>query len=86
MKREDGERKFIVGFKTVILGICLYIMELLSLPVFGVLQKIQVSGNGFFTDFWKYAGNQPYPTIFVLTGVIVVLGVVLMVLGHKEGK
>lgn len=80
----DG--KVIIGFKTIILGLCLYVIELLSLPVFGTLQKIQVSGDGFYTDFWKYAGEQPYPIIFMLTGIIVVLGIIFMTLGYKEKK
>ena len=80
----DG--KVIIGFKTIILGLCLYVIELLSLPVFGTLQKIQVSGDGFYTDFWKYAGEQPYPIIFMLTGIIVVLGIILITLGYKEKK
>ena len=80
------DRKVIVGFKTVILGLCLYVIELLSLPVFGALQKAQVSGDGFYSDFWRYAGEQPYPIIFMLTGIILVLGIVFMVLGYREEK
>lgn len=80
------DRKVIVGFKTVILGLCLYVIELLFLPIFGALQKAQVSGDGFYTDFWRYTGEQPYPIIFMLTGIILVLGIVFMVLGYKEEK
>ncbi len=80
------DRKVIVGFKTVILGLCLYVIELLFLPIFGALQKAQVSGDGFYSDFWRYTGEQPYPIIFVLTGIILVLGIVFMVLGYKEEK
>ena len=82
----EMDRKIIVGFKTIVLGLCLYVIELLSLPVFGTLQKAQVNGNGFYSDFWKYAGKQPYPITFVLTGIIVVLGIVLVFLGYKEKK
>ena len=82
----EMDRKIIVGFKTIVLGLCLYVIELLSLPVFGTLQKVQVNGNGFYSDFWKYAREQPYPIIFVLTGIIVVLGIVLVFLGDKEKK
>ena len=78
------ERKMIVGFKTIILGLCLYIIELLFLPVFGVLQKTHVSGNGFYSDFWKYVDMQPYPIILTLTGIIIILGVVLLLIGYKE--
>lgn len=82
----EKDRKVIVGFKTVIWGLSLYIAELLSLPVFGTLQKAQVDGNGFYSDFWEYAGKQPYPTVFILTGVIIVLGTALIILGYKEKK
>ena len=82
----EMDRKIIVGFKTIVLGLCLYVIELLSLPVFGTLQKAQVNGAGFYSDFWKYAGEQPYPIIFVLTGIIVVLGIVLAFLGYKGKK
>ena len=80
------DRKVIVGFKTIILGLCLYVIELLFRPIFGALQKAQVSGDGFYSDFWRYTGEQPYPIIFVLTGIILVLGIVFMVLGYKEEK
>ena len=82
----EKDRKTIVGFKTMILGLSLYIVELLSLPIFGTLQKAQVGGDGFYSDFWRYAGSQPYPIIFVLTGTIIVMGLVFMVLGCKEKK
>ena len=73
----------IVGFKTVILGLSFYIVELLSLPIFGTLQKLQVSGDGFHSDFLRYAGEQPYPIIFILTGIIIILGIDLMVSGYR---
>lgn len=82
----EKESKIIVGFKTVVLGLCLYIIELLSLPVFGILQKMQTSGDGFYSDFWKYAGVQPYPVIFILTGIVIVLGIALIILGYKDKK
>lgn len=82
----EMDRKIVVGFKTIILGLCFYVIELLSLPVFGALQKAQVNGDGFYSDFWKYAGEQPYPIIFVLTGMMVVLGIVFMVLAYKDKK
>lgn len=82
----EKDKKIIIGFKTIILGLSLYIVELLSLPIFGTLQKAQVSGEGFYSDFWKYAGNQPYPIIFILTGIIIVMGIAFMVLGYREKK
>lgn len=75
------DKKIIIGFKTIIWGLSLYILELLFLPIFGTLQKEQVNGRGFYSDFWKYAGMQPYPAVFILTGIIVVLGVGFMISG-----
>lgn len=82
----EKDRKIIDGFKTIVLGLCLYVIELMYLPVFGILQKAQVSGDGFFLDFWKYTGEQPYPVIFILTGIIVALGIAFMVLGYREKR
>lgn len=82
----EKDRKLLAGFKTIILGLCLYITELLSLPIFGVLQKMQVNADGFYVDFWKYIAVQPYPIIFTLTGIIILMGVILMVLGCKEKR
>lgn len=80
------DRKIIVGFKTIVLGLCLYIVELLSLPVFGALQKEQVGGSGFYSDFWAYAGVMPYPLIFVLTGLVIALGIFFLLWGCREKK
>lgn len=55
----EKDRKVIVGFKTVIWGLSLYIAELLSLPVFGTLQKAQVDGNGFYSDFGSMQESSP---------------------------
>lgn len=82
----EKDRKIIDGFKPIVLGLCLYVIELMYLPVFGILQKAQVSGDGFFLDFWKYTGEQPYPVIFILTGIIVALGIAFMVLGYREKR
>ena len=82
----NGQGKNKIGFKTVILGLCLYIVELLSLPVFGTLQKIQTGGDCFYSDFWLYAGKQPYPIIFIITGIVIVLGIAFIICSYKEKK
>lgn len=83
-QKNRNEWKIQTGFKTIILGICLYILELLTLPVFALIQKSLVDGNGFFTNCWKYVGEKPYPMVFLLTGIIIMIGVVLVFLGYKE--
>ena len=82
----EKDKKIMIGYKTIILGLCLYIVELLYLPVFGALQKTQVSGNGFYSDFWKYTGQQPYPIIFLLTGITIGMGIAFIIWGYKEKK
>ena len=47
---------------------------------------MQTNGDGFYSDFWKYAGVQPYPVIFILTGIVIVLGIALIILGYKDKK
>lgn len=62
----EKDKKVIIGFKTIILGLCLYIVELFFLPIFGAFQT--------------------YPLIFVLTGIIIVLGIAFIIWGYKEKK
>ena len=73
------DRLFVTGFRTVLLGIVLYIVEFLYLPVFANLQKDLVEGQGFYTNIMEYTKMQPYPLILVLTGLIVVIGIALCV-------
>ena len=73
------DRLFVAGLRTTLLGIVLYIVEFLFLPVFASLQKNLVDGNGFYTDIMEYTKMQPYPLVFVLTGIIVVIGIALCV-------
>lgn len=86
MKKDDGGQKWILGFKTMVLGLCLYVAELLSLPVYGALHKLQTGGNGFYSNFWQYAGVQPYPLIFLLTGIITALGAALLLCALREKR
>lgn len=80
------DNKIIFGVKVCLLGLSFYVMEFLFLPVFGALQKAQVDGQGFSTDFMQYARTQPYPIIFILTAVIVVIGIALIIWGLREKK
>lgn len=40
-----------IGIKTTILGTVLIVLECLFLPVLAIIQKSQVNGQGFYTDF-----------------------------------
>ena len=74
------DKLFITGYKTIIMGIVLFIAEFMSLPVFARLHKELVNGQGFYTEIMKYTKMQPYPIIFSFTLVIVILGVFLCVI------
>ena len=80
------DKLFATGYKTIILGIVLFIAEYLYLPVFACLQKELVNGQGFYTEIMKYTKMQPYPIIFSLTWVIVVLGISLCAISVIKKK
>lgn len=77
---------FATGLRTILLGIVLYIIELLLLPVFANWQKNLVDGQGFYTNIMEYTKMQPYPLIFVLTGLIIVIGIALCVKSYLNQK
>ncbi len=85
-KNNFGQEKLLLGVKTIVLGLVLYVLEFLSLPIFGAIHKAQVDGNGFYSDFWKYVDTQPYPAMFVATAIIVLIGIVLLVSGFNDTK
>jgi len=85
-KKKFGQEKVLLGIKTIVLGLVLYVLEFLSLPIFGAIHKAQVDGQGFYSDFWKYVGTQPYPAMFITTAVIVALGIFVLVSGCKDMK
>lgn len=64
-----------LGFKTTVLGLVMLVLELMFLPIFGMIQKNHVNGHGFYSEFIRYAGMQPMPLVFTCTGLIVLLGI-----------
>ncbi len=78
------EKQIITGFKTIILGLVLLIVELLSVPIFGVLQKLQVNGQGFQDNFMEYVSWFPYPIIFFITALIILFGAIFLITGYKS--
>lgn len=62
-------------------GLVLLALEFMFLPTFGTMQKAHVDGQGFYSDFMKYAKMQPMPTIFALTGLVVAAGLVFLFKG-----
>jgi len=79
-------KQIAMGFRTVIVGLIMFVLEFMFLPVFGSMQKEHVSGNGFYSDYIKYAGMQPMPIIFTITGIIVIVGIFLIVKGYIGKK
>lgn len=75
-----------LGFKTTVAGLIMLVLEFMFLPVFGALQKAHVNGQGFYSDFIKYAGMQPMPIIFTITIVIIVFGISFLTLGLYSKK
>lgn len=86
VKMNHADSLIKIGIITTVLGIVLLILECLFLPVLAAIQKAQVNGQGFYTDFMKYAFVQPMPIIFILTAVVAGVGITLAVKGYREKK
>lgn len=76
-----AHREILAGFLTMVGGLVLLALEFMFLPTFGTMQKAHVDGQGFYSDFMKYAKMQPMPTIFALTGLVVAAGLVFLLKG-----
>lgn len=75
-----------LGFKTIVAGLILLVLEFMFLPVFGTLQKAHVNQHGFYLDFIQYAGMQPMPIIFGITIAVIVVGVAFLSFGLYSKK
>lgn len=65
-----ANRQRAMGFKTIILGLVMLVLELMFLPV--------------FVEFIQYAGMQPMPLVFSCTGLIILVGVYFLVQGLRN--
>lgn len=81
VEMNTANKQITMGFIAVVIGLIMFVIEFMFLPVFGALQKEQVNSQGFWTDFMEYADMQPMPIIFLLTGIIVVVGLGFMFTG-----
>lgn len=79
-------RQIITGLWSVVIGIILLALEFLFLPVYMMIHKSIVYGQGYYTDAMKYAHMQPMPVIFILTGLLIVFGLVLIIYGNIRKK
>lgn len=75
-----------IGIKTTILGTVLIVLECLFLPVLAIIQKSQVNGQGFYTDFMDYISVQPMPIIYILTIIIICVGIFLVFWGSRRKR
>jgi transcriptional regulator with XRE-family HTH domain len=78
----QANKQINMGFKTVITGLIALVLEFVFLPVLGIMQKAQVNGQGFYTDFMKYTSYPPMPIVFTLTGAVIAAGLCLMAVGY----
>ena len=81
-----AHKQITMGFITVIVGLIMFVLEYMFLPLFGSMQKSQVGGQGFYSDFIKYALVQPMPIIFTITTIVVIVGLLLIVKGYVDKK
>lgn len=80
-----ANQQIVIGSIMTVLGLIMLVLEFLFLPFFGTMQKAQVSGQGFYTEFIKYAGTQPMPIVFILTAIIIIVGIICFVKGYLKG-
>lgn len=81
-----ANRQIIIGVKTLVLGLVMLVLEFLFLPVFGMIQKEHVNGQGFYTEFMRYASMQPMPMVFSITIVIGLIGTLCLLKGYFYRK
>jgi transcriptional regulator with XRE-family HTH domain len=86
VKMNLANKQITIGFRTIITGLIMLVLEFLFLPILGTMQKAQVNGQGFYTDFIKYASYQPMPIIFMLTTAVIVAGLCFILIGYSYKK
>lgn len=83
VQRNASKRQFTLGWITVVSGLILLVVELLSLRVIQYnamkLDLEYAAGTGFYSDPMAYAYIEPMPIIFKVTVAIILLGIVLIV-------
>ena len=85
-KMNAANKQANIGFKTIVVGLIMLVLEFMFLPILGTMQKTHVNGQGFYSDFIKYAGMQPMPIIFTLTAIIILVGIFFLLKGLMYKK
>lgn len=81
-----AHKQITMGFLTVVAGLIMFVLEFMFLPVFGTMQKEQVNGHGFYSDFMDYAKVQPMLAIFSVTFILIMVGMAFMLKGYFYKK
>jgi len=84
-RSELGRQKRMGGYIAV-LGALLAALSLFFLPVYGTMQKAQVDGQGFYSDFMRYADKPPMSILFLLSGALVLAGAALTLQAVLRGR
>jgi transcriptional regulator with XRE-family HTH domain len=90
LKMNMKKRQFTIGWITVITGLVLLSVEYFLLFIIrNTEQQLAIqTGSGWIPDIMHYAETQPMATIFIITGVIIFLGICMTAVGlvHKRAK
>lgn len=85
-KSNLAHKQITMGFRTVVVGLIMLVLEFMFLPIFGTMQKAHVNGQGFYSNFMNYALVQPMPIIFAVTFVLIIIGIKFMSKGNSYKK
>jgi transcriptional regulator with XRE-family HTH domain len=86
VKVNMANKQIVSGIWTMVIGFVMLVLEFAFLPLYGLIHKSVVDGQGFYTDAINYASVQPMPVIFTLTAIIIVIGICLIAAGHFNKK
>lgn len=86
VKMNLANKQITMGFRTVITGLIMLVLEFLFLPVLGMIQKAHVHGNGYYTEFIEYAAYPPMPAVFTITAGIIITGICFVLIGHSAKR
>lgn len=90
VKGNMQRRCFTLGWITALTGVILLAVEYFSLFLIRneAVKMATSTGLGFYSDPMKYASQAPMPTVFTLTGLVILLGIGLCVgsLLYKKKK
>ncbi len=81
-----AQRLVNIGATAIIIGLILFVLEFMFLPLFGSLHRAHVNGQGYYQNFMDYTKVQPMPTIFTVTGILIFVGLLLFIKGYIDKR